>query len=335
MIQVSPPIVTVVVPTHHRIVLLRKLLMSLAAQTFPAERFEIVVVGSPDDAGAAVVTEFPQARFTTVPNDPSGGRNPSAKRNYGAQLARGTWLAFIDDDCVADSEWLSEGAKHFEGNVALEGAKVIPFLDPPTMTYRGLKLFEKPGGYQSCNIFFRRDLFLKLGGFDLRFPFYLEDSELAWSVLDAGHAIPHVAAAKVMHPVVPAAPWRLWDDTKRTMLMRLLQRKHPEQYRRAGTTVLRPWMWVLLALQLGAIGFGVAQQWIAAGVGLGLSLAGIALLLRKWFRGCRVNAEEVLVTALILPSIPAVRAIQYLRGIVRYRGPVVPPPELESSVTGN
>src|SRR4051794_39076134 len=109
------PLVTVVVPTHRRPDWLRNVLDSLDRQTFPANRAEVIVVGSPNDPGFAVVADRPPGRFpvrgTAVPGDPSGGRNPAAKRNYGAQIARGEWLAFIDDDCVADPEWLTSAAR--------------------------------------------------------------------------------------------------------------------------------------------------------------------------------------------------------------------------------
>ena len=34
-------------------------------------------------------------------------RGPAANRNAGALRARGEWLAFTDDDCVPDPNWLA------------------------------------------------------------------------------------------------------------------------------------------------------------------------------------------------------------------------------------
>ena len=36
-------------------------------------------------------------------------RNPAIKRNVGASLARGSVLAFIDDDALAPDDWLEKG----------------------------------------------------------------------------------------------------------------------------------------------------------------------------------------------------------------------------------
>jgi GT2 family glycosyltransferase len=321
--------ITVVVPTHRRPELLGQLLDSLDRQTYPAERFEVVIVATPGDEAFAVVAKRanPAVRCVSVPDDRWGGRNPSAKRNHGGQIARGEWLAFIDDDCVAEPDWLAAAARYFETAVALEGAKVIPPVDPPTLTYKGLRQFETPGGYQSCNMFYRRDLFLAVGGFDLRFPFYLEDTDLAWTVLDAGHAIPHVADARVRHPVPPAAPWRLLDDARRTDLLQLLARKHPA--RSGELRSLRGWHWAFLVLYAVAIGSALLGQWgIAFGAGLLVVLLTAAVAV-KWFRGCRVGFKEFLVTAGLIPVVPVVRAIGAMRGRLRYRGSVSPNPPLK------
>src|SRR6478609_4747509 len=198
----AEPLISVVVPTHDRTKPLRRLLESLVAQSLATSKFEVIVVGDERDPGEAVVREFAESdkldvRFTFVANDPWAGRSPSLKRNHGARLARAEWLALIDDDCVAHGNWLESALAFFGSpkNGAVEGRKVIPAIDPPTLTYRGLLLFTKPGGYQTANMFYRRSVFLEIGGFDLAFPFYLEDTDLAWSVLDRGFDIPHADKA--------------------------------------------------------------------------------------------------------------------------------------------
>lgn len=326
--------ITVIIPTHHRPDYLRRALASVCAQDYPREHFEVIVVTSPADRGEDVVHEFAEngldVRSVTVSGDPMMGRNPSAKRNLGAQLARGDWVAFLDDDCEAEPCWLSEASRFFDEAVAVEGAKVIPPPPVPTLTYKGLKLFERPGGYQSCNIFYRRDLFLEIGGFDLRFPFYLEDSDLAWTVLDRGHAIPHAAKAVVKHPVIPPAPWRMLDGAKRAILLPLLKRKHPQQYRRSGfgpvsrTDAIYLVAWLLLIMLTAWAG------WRGLLVGLALLIAITLLDSYRRFRGCRVLWNEFWVTTMLLPITPPIRLIQYLRGLFRHRSASTTLPPLPS-----
>jgi glycosyltransferase involved in cell wall biosynthesis len=324
-------LVTVVIPTHRRPQSLERALLSVAAQSLPRDRFEVVVVASPDDPGAEVVARVASAtglsaRCEAIPGDPWDGTNPSAKRNHGGRRARGEWLAFLDDDCEAEPDWLAEAAKLFPGAVAVEGRKVIPPPPVPTLTYRGLLSFERPGGYQSCNMFYRRDVFLEVGGFDTRFPFYLEDSDLAWTVLDRGHGIPHADRAVVRHPVPPPAPWRLLDDARRASLLALLRAKHPGQFRRAGVRVLNRNHLAYLAAWALVVAASIAFGW--AGLAAGLAALGLLTLADSYrrFRGCRVTAHEVAVTTLLLPVVPVVRAVQYARGLWRHRrpGPVLP-----------
>ena len=331
-------LISVVIPTHRRPRSLELALLSVAAQSLPRDQFEVIVIASPADPGAEIATRISAAtglavRCESIPGDPWDGRNPSAKRNRGGQLARGQWLAFLDDDCEAERDWLSEAAKLFPGAVAVEGRKLIPPPPVPTLTYHGLLSFERPGGYQSCNMFYRRDVFLEVGGFDTRFPFYLEDSDLAWTVMDRGSAIPHAGKAVVRHPVPPPAPWRLLDDAKRTILLALLRNKHPEQYRRHGSRLLARNHFAYLTAWIAVVTAPLVWGW----AGLAAALAALVLLILidsyRRFRGCRVTLHEVAVTTLLLPVVPLVRVVQFARGLWRYRRPA-PVPPLTSLVDG-
>ena len=102
----STTLASVIVPTYARPRSLARLLDSLAAQRMPdpASRFEIIVVddGSPD-AVRPREEGFPSgARLLRQEN-----RGPAAARNRGAAEARGALLAFVDDDCTLEPDWLA------------------------------------------------------------------------------------------------------------------------------------------------------------------------------------------------------------------------------------
>jgi GT2 family glycosyltransferase len=317
--------VSVAVPTHHRPELLRRALESLLAQTYPHRLMEIIVVASQNDAAFGIV-EAMRAQTdialtcVSIPNDPTRGRSASAKRNYGAQQAKGEWLALIDDDCIADPGWIAGASPMFDDPTAgaIEGRKHIPPIDPPTFTYKGLLNFTRPGGYQTCNIFYRRELFLKLGGFDLNFPFYLEDSDMAWTVLDAGYTIPYAEAAVVSHPVLEAQPWRLLDDAKRAALVPYLFKKHPGRFREAGFRALRTMHWAYVLLYAAAFALAFVRPWLSL-VPLGMMVLLMILMNIRMFRGCRVTRNELLVTNLLMPIVPVIKLIQLWRGNLRHR----------------
>jgi len=318
--------VTIVLPTHHRPGLLRLCLDSLLAQTYPHTLLEIIVVASDKDAGFAIVAELATQtdipmRCVNIPDDPTQGRSPSAKRNYGVTLATGAWVALIDDDCLAHPDWIRVASRHFHdpGIGAIEGEKQIPAIAKPTVTYKGLLSFTRPGGYQTCNMLYRRDIFLQLGGFDLNFPFYLEDSDMAWNVLDAGHAIPHAAGAIVSHPVLPAQPWRMLDDARRAVLLPYLFKKHPARFKQHGVKALRGSHWIYILLYLAIIALLIAQLYMFALVGF-LMVGGLLLLHNaKLFRGCAFTLHEIFVTNLLLPIVPVVKLFQLIRGNLKHR----------------
>jgi cellulose synthase/poly-beta-1,6-N-acetylglucosamine synthase-like glycosyltransferase len=313
-------------PTHRRAEMLQRALASLEGQIYPREAFEVIVVATAGDLGVEAVREFAgrgriDVRCVSVPDDPSGGRSPSLKRNYGVAQARGDWIAFIDDDCTAHPEWLAQASTYFDRPSAggVEGRKEIPRPARDTMVYRGLLLFTRPRGFQTCNVFYRRDVFLELGGFDPSFPYYLEDSDLAWAVLDAGHEIPYAQDAVVYHPVPPPHPWKMLDDARRAVLMPYLYKKHPARYRESGVRVLRWSHWAYIALYVALVACFFAGRWGMAAAVAGVILALVAVHSFKLFRGCATTAHEFWVTNLLLPACPVVKWVQLMRGNLKHR----------------
>ena len=101
-------LISVIVPTYNRCEMLADALASLFRQETNGEfSYEIVVVDNAStDATKAVVqqaaAEAP-APVRYVHHDVPGDAPP---RNRGIAEARGTWIAFFDDDQLAAPDWL-------------------------------------------------------------------------------------------------------------------------------------------------------------------------------------------------------------------------------------
>jgi len=121
------PFVSVIVPTCDRPVALAACLFSLMLLEYP--NFEIIVVdnalqtSADADLGTRLCQETPVVRWIREER-----RGSSSARNLGLKVARGEFVAFVDDDVVVDRHWLAELVKGFSlaDNVAAVTGLVVP-----------------------------------------------------------------------------------------------------------------------------------------------------------------------------------------------------------------
>jgi succinoglycan biosynthesis protein ExoM len=98
--------VSICIATFRRTERLRALLQDLANQQLPP--YEVVVVDNDAAGSAREVAEWAQRRFTDLPirYDIQPVQNIALTRNRTVEIARGDWLAFVDDDERAPPAWL-------------------------------------------------------------------------------------------------------------------------------------------------------------------------------------------------------------------------------------
>jgi len=129
---------TVVISTYRRREALEQLLRSLAHQTVPLDRFEVLVVNNdPADDIGPVVTRLRDELFAGHPDHlrlmvcPLKGL--SHARNAGIGAARGEVVAFIDDDAVAARDWLERllGAYQSDPELGVVGGRILLALPDP------------------------------------------------------------------------------------------------------------------------------------------------------------------------------------------------------------
>lgn len=110
------PEISVVIPAFERVTALEACLQALAAQTLPPSRFEVIVSDDGSrlpvrDALAPMLGTLADRLNLRVIRQHNGG--PAMARNRGAGAAIGRFLAFTDDDCLPEPDWLERLLRHF------------------------------------------------------------------------------------------------------------------------------------------------------------------------------------------------------------------------------
>jgi glycosyltransferase involved in cell wall biosynthesis len=172
--EAAKPTLSVVIPTRNRAELLARCLDRLApgAQSIAPDRYEVIVSDDGDGHGTRdlIGARYPWARWVIGPR-----RGPAANRNAGARLSRAPYLVFADDDCIPDDDWLAGFLPAIERGCDLSPGRIVsrehwhsPLEHAP--------LNETGDAVWSCNMLVRREFFVRLGGFDERFPHaHMED----------------------------------------------------------------------------------------------------------------------------------------------------------------
>jgi GT2 family glycosyltransferase len=204
--------VSIVIPTFARPDGLRACLDGISRMRFDMSRIEVIVVddGGGPDAVAPVVAGFRDRLTIHTLKKPNGG--PASARNAGAGVARGRFLAFIDDDCVPLPEWIGSLMVVLENqHGALTGGPVINGLpDDPyaaasqrIATYVAGHYAEGRGGerfFTTNNFALSAERFRELGGFDETIPGWTaEDKEFCDRWRDRDYPMVWVPGAPVHH----------------------------------------------------------------------------------------------------------------------------------------
>ena len=168
--------------------------------------YEVIVIddGSTDTV-PDIVRSFPQVRYQRQEH---GGL--SVARSLGASLARGDIIAYTDDDCMPDEDWLQRLAAAFDDpQWTAAGGPNIP---PPARTAVESLVAAAPGGpshvllndeeaehLPGCNLAIRKTALEGIGGFHPDFTTAGDDVDICWRLRDAGGRLRFVPGAMVWH----------------------------------------------------------------------------------------------------------------------------------------
>jgi glycosyltransferase involved in cell wall biosynthesis len=223
----SLPFISVVVPAYNRPEGLTALLAALAEQSYPPYRFEVLVCddGSKPALAERVATKDLPFSLNFLREDNQG---PAAARNRGLKAARGSIVAFTDDDCLPLPHWLEAIAEALQKPeaYAVHGPtySTVPPIDPFVHSLH----IEQVHGVATANFAARKDKLLAVDGFDetFRAP-YFEDEDLSRRLQQRFGEITWAPEARVEHPprVVPFR--KAFKSAGYTYYLPYMRRKYP------------------------------------------------------------------------------------------------------------
>lgn len=208
------PDVSIIIPARNEEQYLRRALASVASQTWPLDRLEVLVVdnGSVDGTAAvarAYIAAHPEIAIHLL-TEPVAGI--ARAKNAGVRAARGRWLIFLDADSRMAPNLVERvvyyGWKGYAAGSIPVVADSRDLLDRGffAMLEFGKRLFD----LQAQMFFCARQVHLRLGGFaeDLQLA---EDSDFLARVRRAGLPLCRVQASWIATSPrrLRARPWRL------------------------------------------------------------------------------------------------------------------------------
>ena len=194
----ATPFFSIIIPNWNGRNLIEECLESVFAQTF--RDFETIVVDNGStDGSVAFLQENYKNRIQLIPLKENLGF--AGGNNRGIEKASGKWVVFLNNDAVADVNWLRELSEAASRNPDVEifACKVLNYyrrneidtvghlLYPDGIARGRGRLEEDAGQYDreeevffpsGCAAAFRKDLLDIIGGFDESFFAYGDDTDL-------------------------------------------------------------------------------------------------------------------------------------------------------------
>ena len=211
------PDVSIIVVTWNGRAYVEACLEAAAAQVDVDAETIVVDNGSTDGTTDLVRARFPHVRVVALPEN----RGFAAGNNAGARVARGDFLAFLNNDAVPEPTWLRalRGGVQPSSGFLLATSRIVYMHDASVIDSAGDGLFRAGGAFKrhhgapkhvadtSGEVFgmcgaaclIARQVFDELGGFDEDFFASHEDVDLSYRARLRGYRCRYIADAVVRH----------------------------------------------------------------------------------------------------------------------------------------
>ena len=212
------PVVSVIIPVYGQTVYTLTLLCAIL-EKIPKTSFEIIIIDDKSPNNSGVIFDQLDG-ISCVHNSLNIGFVKSC--NVGAQIAKGQFLYFLNNDTIVLDNWLDGlhgtflakkdaglvGSKLLYPDGRLQEAGGIVWKDASAWNYGRLQnpneskfnFLKKTDYCSGASIMITKDIFFRLGLFDERYaPAYCEDTDLAFSIRKLGLEVYYQPRSQVIH----------------------------------------------------------------------------------------------------------------------------------------
>jgi len=203
--------ISVVIPTCGRSKQLRQCLKALHEQSYPLKHIELIIVDDRTDNETEQVIRGFKAHFPQISYIAQYRKGPAIARNKGVNFSAGRIIAFIDDDCVAERDWIKKMLRAHDEHpekAAVGGDTLVDSRKAHVLASQFLSTgsietniagAEETIFFPTCNVSLKRAIFNDYK-FNESFPLPGgEDLEFFWRLFKSGHRFVWDKNIKVTH----------------------------------------------------------------------------------------------------------------------------------------
>lgn len=233
------PQFSVVISTYQHPALLLKCLDALGRQRLRRDQFEIIVVddGNSSNTATAVALFTRQIAQSGGPLEvrylaQSTPMGFAAARNRGWKAARGQIIAFTDDDCLPQPNWLSAALTSFQRGAQVATGQLRLTLPGSTAQVDPKELYIETGEFISANCFCQKSALERVGGFEEAYDSaWRQDSDLLFNFIETGIPISKCPEAVVVHPMRQMPWYTSLANERKSRYDALLYKRYPHLFR--------------------------------------------------------------------------------------------------------
>jgi glycosyltransferase involved in cell wall biosynthesis len=229
--------VSIIIPTYNRREYLDRCLSSVFEIQYSPLEIIVVNDASTDDT-LQYLSGIKDPRLRIIHRTYNGGA--SSARNSGITLAKYEILAFTDDDCMVQCDWINY--------------LIVPFSEPKCglvigeTWYRNIgysgsfpeRLVNNEGAAwpMTCNMAYRREIFDVIGGFSDEYAYYHnEDTEMAMRAVANGWVFQRTLDAQVIHQEMYWTKQSLLASARNVAVAVWLKKDYPDYHEVFGKQI--------------------------------------------------------------------------------------------------